>query len=233
MVDFHSHVLPGIDDGSANAEQSAEMLRALAAQDVDTLVLTPHFYVQETDPDGFLALREKAMERLSPVLEEGMPALRLGAEVYYFRGIAHMEKLPLLRLEGTRILLLEMPFAPWTNAEVREVVSICENPAFVVMLAHVERYFKYAPADAWGALHAAGALMQTNAVSLLSWRTRGKVLRMMMQRRIQVLGTDCHNMSDRRPRMDEAVKVLEKRFGEEYVQRLVQDGSDILEEFSL
>ena len=54
-----------------------------------------------------------------------------------------------------------------------------------------------------------------------------------MQRRIQVLGTDCHNMSDRRPRMDEAVKVLEKRFGEEYVQRLVQDGSDILEEFSL
>lgn len=233
MVDFHSHVLPGIDDGSQSVSQSVSMLRALAAQGVDTLALTPHFYGQTTSPEQFLAERAAAMERLKGALEDGMPSLLLGAEVYFFHGISRMEQLPDLRLQGTRLLLLEMPFCPWGRREVREVLDLCENPAFVVMLAHVERYLKYAPADAWDVLRASGAIMQSNAAFFLPRKTRGKALRMVRRGQIHVLGTDCHNMEDRRPCMDEAAAVLEKRFGAQAAQAFFRQGEAYLEEWSI
>lgn len=233
MVDFHSHVLPGIDDGSQSVAQSVSMLRTLAAQGVDTLALTPHFYGQGTTPERFLADRAAAMERLKPALEEGMPSLLLGAEVYFFRGISRMEQLTDLRLQGTRVLLLEMPFAPWGRGEVREVLDLCENPDFVVMMAHVERYFKYAPADAWGVLLHAGAVMQSNAAFFLPRKTRGKALRMVRRGHIHVLGTDCHNMEERRPCMDEAAAVLAKRFGNQAAERFLAQGKEYLEEWSI
>ena len=44
MTDQHTHILPGMDDGSRSPEMSLELLRAEAAQGVDTVILTPHYY---------------------------------------------------------------------------------------------------------------------------------------------------------------------------------------------
>ena len=57
MIDLHTHVLPGMDDGSRSPEESARMLRELAAQGVTLAAATPHFYAGENSPDRFLRRR--------------------------------------------------------------------------------------------------------------------------------------------------------------------------------
>ena len=54
IIDFHSHILPGLDDGSPDLTTSLEMLRAAARQGVGIQVLTPHYYPWKEEPDAFL-----------------------------------------------------------------------------------------------------------------------------------------------------------------------------------
>ena len=69
MVDFHTHILPGIDDGSRKTEESLELLRLERKMGVDTVVLTPHFYADENCPARFLERRSRAWDRLREQLE--------------------------------------------------------------------------------------------------------------------------------------------------------------------
>ena len=60
IIDFHSHILPGIDDGSRDIEESIILLDKLAANGTDLVVATPHFYCDEQSVDDFLANRNNA-----------------------------------------------------------------------------------------------------------------------------------------------------------------------------
>ncbi len=86
MTDMHCHILPGMDDGSRSAAESLSMLEASAAQGVDRIVATPHFYAGENSPEVFLSRREHAYERLKAVWRPGLPEIALGAEVCWFAG---------------------------------------------------------------------------------------------------------------------------------------------------
>ena len=89
MIDLHSHILPGMDDGSQSPEETAALLGMLQKQGVTTLAATPHFYARET-PESFLQRREEAAAHL-PCTES--PAILLGAEVAYFAGMGSSEAL--------------------------------------------------------------------------------------------------------------------------------------------
>ena len=54
MIDIHTHILPGLDDGSSSIEESEKMLCMLSEQGVDTVVATPHFYIDDTKGEEFL-----------------------------------------------------------------------------------------------------------------------------------------------------------------------------------
>ena len=111
MIDLHSHFLPGMDDGSATPEESARMLRLSRQQGVDTIVAASHFYALQDNPDGYLRRRQEALAKIDydPAT---MPAVRLGAEVSYFGGMSHSEEVRKLCIEGTKLLLIEMPLRP-------------------------------------------------------------------------------------------------------------------------
>ncbi len=230
MIDFHSHILPGMDDGSRSVEESAEMLRSLYRQGVELAALTPHFYAYENSPHHFLARRDRAFARLAPVLGEDMPRVRLGAEVYYFREISHMEGLDSLCLEGSRLLLLEMPFNTWTEGEIREVEELCRSGRFTVMLAHIERYWKDQRRSVWQRLREAGAVFQCNASFFRPGLHQGRAIRLLGQGYVQIIGTDCHNMDGRRPNMDVAVAALEKRLGPREAEHFFRRAYDFWED---
>ena len=123
MIDFHSHFLPRMDDGSRSVEESLEMLRVSLDQGVDVMAATPHFYAFREDPDSFLERRAAAFARL-PLEDAPHPKLLLGAEVYYFDGMSNSESLRRLTLEGTRYILIEMPFSRWSDHMVDEVLRL-------------------------------------------------------------------------------------------------------------
>lgn len=230
MIDFHSHILPSIDDGSKSAEMSLQMVSALASQGVDTVAATSHFYATERTPQRFLQRRAEAYDRLKAVLPEDAPRILLGAEVLYFPGISRMEELPQLCLEGTDLLLLEMPFTAWNERMIREVDELSRSGVCRIVMAHIERYYFKQPVSALDSFLEQDVLMQSNAEFFLSLRTRHKALKLLREGRIHLLGTDCHNMSSRAPRMADARALIRKRLGDEMLGEIDALGEELLAE---
>ncbi|MEI3569540.1 MAG: CpsB/CapC family capsule biosynthesis tyrosine phosphatase [Roseburia faecis] len=70
LIDFHTHILPEIDDGSRNVEMSLNMLAAQREQQVDEIVATPHFYAQKDSVEEFLLRRQRSYEKLKTKMAE-------------------------------------------------------------------------------------------------------------------------------------------------------------------
>ena len=213
MVDFHSHVLPGIDDGSRSVEESIAMLRLSAQQGIREVILTPHFYPQHTKPERFLQKRERAMELLMEQLqyETGLPRIRCGAEVYFYPQMSHSDELRALVIEGTDHILVEMPMGEWTDSMYRELENIHHNQGLTPIVAHVDRYLgRFRDYGIPGRLAQLPVLVQANAEAFF----RGsKCMSLLHEHRIHLLGSDCHNLSDRRPDLGSALKRINQKLG--------------------
>ena len=189
-------------------DESLKLLGISAEQGMKIVCATPHFYPTHEDPESFLHRREKAWETLSQSLDENSPKIVLGAEVYYFGGIARNEMISDLRIGDTGILLLEMPFNKWTDAMVREIVELNDRKGVRVMLAHIERYIKNQERGVFEYLLDNRVIMQSNADFFVDWMTKHKALRMLKQGRIHVVSSDAHNLDERRPKIGEALAAL-------------------------
>ncbi len=217
MIDFHTHILPGIDDGSKNVHMSLAMLREEARQGIDTVLLTPHFYADQNSPMSFLRRRNNAWNELVQYLTDEEPDLYMGAEVQYFEGITSVDDIPELVISGTDLLLLEMPFSRWTERMVDDIFEMQAQWDVRVVLAHIERYMSFQKKDIWTVLRNEGILMQSNVSFFANRKTRRKAIHMLANGEIHFLGTDCHNKETRRPNWDElppkAINVLPRNFG--------------------
>ena len=231
VTDFHSHVLPDVDDGSASAEESLAMLCLAAQQGVHRVVATPHFYPRYDDLDRFLERRARAMERLQGAMRADieLPEIVLGAEVYFFRGMSESDQLARLTIEGKNYLLIEMPASPWTEDMYLELEQIWTRQGILPIVAHVDRYIR--PLRTYGIperLSQLPVLVQANAEFFINKRTSGMALRMLNADRIHLLGSDCHNMTARKPNLDAAVRCIRSRLGQAALQRIKGYEQEIL-----
>lgn len=209
VADLHSHVLPGIDDGSGCVEESLAMLRETAAQGIAVMAATPHFDPRCDTPEAFLTRRNRAAEALLEKMEPGMPRLILGAEVRYFRGISESDALPLLTLEGGKALLLELPQAPWPESVWQELSLFRQRTGIVPIIAHLDRYI--GPFRARGIPERLGeldVLIQANSSFFLRRTTASLAVRLLREEKIHLLGSDCHGICRRRPDLGAALKKI-------------------------
>ena len=211
MLDIHSHILPKFDDGSKSSEMSLEMLRKSAEQGVTTMVSTSHFYADSEDPAHFLARRAAARDRLNAKLTGGEPEILYGAEILYYPGISHSDEIASLAIEGTSLILIELPFVRWNSNLFDELVSLQYHTRLHLVLAHVERYQDIQKRDVFDSLFEHPFYFQCNAEAFLFRRSRKLAMKLLDRGRLHFLGTDCHNITDRAPNMDEARKVIEKK----------------------
>jgi len=223
MIDTHSHILPGVDDGSSCLEESMEMLRREAAQGVTRVVATPHFYAHHDDLDRFLerTANAEALLRSKMAEEKGLPKLSVGAEVYFFQGISDSELINRLTFDKKSCILIEMTQAPWGESAYKELEGIAQKQQLVPIIAHVDRYIR--PFRTGGIperLAELPVLVQANASFFLHPMTAPLALRMLRNDQIQLLGSDCHDLRDRRPNIGAAKAVIEKKLGPEVLQRL-------------
>lgn len=209
MIDFHTHILPGIDDGSHSVSESIALLQEEMRQGVGTVFLTPHYYAEENSPVSFLKKRYRAWRELEPHLWRKLPDMRLGAEVQYFEGICAVEDVHHLKIVGTDYLLLEMPFKTWSDRMIGDVLELNDRRGMQIVLAHVERYAAMQNPKIWHELRTAGVLMQSNISFFAGWKTRHKAVDMLQQGQIHFLGSDCHNMTTRSPNWDQLPKQAE------------------------
>lgn len=203
MVDFHTHILPRMDDGSRSTRQSLAMLQLEAEMGIDTVILTPHFYASQNSPERFLVRRNQAWERLWDALVDDSIQFMLGAEVQYFDHMDKVDEIPQLAIGVTGVLLLEMPFRPWDDRIVRTVLELNGRSGLQIVLAHIERYSSYCrDKGVWRELRESGVLMQVNASLFSGFLGRQKAMAMMERGDFQLIGSDCHNMAERKPNWD-------------------------------
>lgn len=210
MIDIHSHVLPKMDDGSQNREESIALLQEAYKQGVEGIFSTPHFYPKRDDPEDFFKRRNHSVRDL---LSSGNEILNkiplyLGAEVAFFYGMSHFDGLYDFSLGGSDYILIEMPFDKWTSEEVEEVISVKKTAGLTPILAHVERYLGFGNKKYFGYLVDCGAILQSNAEFFINGRSKRKALSFLKKGLVSLLGSDCHNLHKRPENYGEAVDVI-------------------------
>lgn len=231
MIDFHTHILPGIDDGSQSLEESRRLLEESFSQGVEKLAATPHFYAAETSFERFLKKREESISKIVNDLEsrERIPKICVGAEVYYFPGISSAERIPELCISGTNLLLIEMPFSQWSEEMYREVKALLEKRKLRVILAHIERYYDFQKdRSVWKDIWKLPVYPQINAGSFLKRSKKRFCLDFIKNHEHILLGSDCHNMEYRPPNLSEGRNVLEKKIGFSWLEQVDTFSAEII-----
>ena len=220
LVDLHSHILPGIDDGSPDVGTSAAMLRREAEQGVDVVCATSHYYAKYSSIPAFCERRAEALERLSSVLTAELPRVLPAAEVAYFPHMEEQDLMPLC-IQGTRTLMLEMPFADWTDLQLETVEALVLDCRYDVVLVHPERFcFSKSNRHKLEKLAELPIGLQVNAGSLLRWGTRRLALDLLQMAQYPLLGSDCHNLTSRPPNLKEGRKVVMQKLGEAFLKKI-------------
>ena len=227
MLDIHSHFLPKMDDGSKSAEMSVEMLRASAAQGVTTIVSTSHFYADSESPKSFLGRRRHAFHKIEPLLTPSDPEIILGTEVMYYPGISHSDEIPSLAIRGTDLILIEMPFIPWSDGIFDELISFQYTYNLHIVLAHVERYQAIQKRAVFEELFEQPFYFQCNAEAFSFMRSRKLAIEMMKNDLLHFIGTDCHNNDKRPPNMQTAQQMISKKLSPDAWQKLITDSEEL------
>lgn len=235
VIDFHSHILPGIDDGSPDVATSVAMLQEMKKQGVAHCVATPHFYSYRQSVKAFVSQREAAWQQLHPVLTADMPRVYLGAEVALFSELAELSEAEMCALcvAGTRTLLLEMPFAQWEDYDVDIVSRLSLDREIQVVLAHLERYLPLQRKSIYmDRILALPVWVQINAESLSgglgNLRRRRQVLQLFEIGQAHLLGSDCHNLHHRAPNLQQGRDALQKHLGPRILSRMDHLGTSLL-----
>lgn len=234
LIDIHSHIVPGVDDGSKSLQMSLDMLEIAYYDGIRTIIATPHFHPGKTRCDtsrirqNYELLRDN-MKRLYPDME-----LLLGREVYCDYGaIEALEGLEnndeVLTMSGSGYVLIEFsPSVEYSTMlnHVRRVIMLGYTP----VIAHIERYRciveKSHRAEE---LKEQGAIIQINASSVTGnggWKIHSFVKKMIKQGIVDAIATDAHDTDIRAPRMSQAYTYIRKKYGYDTAARLFMGTAD-------
>jgi len=229
MIDFHSHILPCIDDGSQSVEMSLDMLSDSFAQGVSTVVATPHCYLtREADVEQFLLRREASYNALVKAMKKDsrkFPEIRLGCELKVMDEIPQMSALKPLCIENTDYVLVEMPYRRW-NVNHYDFLYAMLLRGMQPVMAHIERFKEYKK-DFFN-LFSLELLYQVNADSFIC-RPFKKFIPFLFERgAVQVIGSDMHNTTARASHMKPAREAIISGYGRERWEMLMSNAHNIL-----
>lgn len=226
MIDFHSHIIPRIDDGSSSVDETVEMLSLSKCQGINYMVATPHFYASEESPSDFLHRRSHYLRKTLAATETlSLPKIISGAEVGYFEGMSDCDDLKNLTILGTPLLMVEMPVCRWSDRMLYELNDIYEKQDIIPLIAHIDRYIKLLHnKKITDKLKGLPVLIQANASFFVDKKTARLALSLLSKEKIHLLGSDCHNMTSRRPNLGDAFDVINEKLGKDALQRIQANG---------
>ena len=163
MIDIHSHLLPGVDDGSADIETSVTVLQRFANHGLEVLVCTPHLAASDVASAPYE--RNAALLAELRAVAPAKPELRLGWEIMLDRPGCDL-RAPELSLGGARAVLVEFPRAYLPVGTADELDRI-RRSGVVPVVAHPERYYG-CTLDTVRGWREVGAVIQTDATMLLA-----------------------------------------------------------------
>ena len=227
-VDIHTHILPGVDDGAGDWEETITLLKMAYEQGTRHLIATPHF--SRRQEVGRLKELCRRLEREAGSISSDYH-VSLGQEIMYFESILeYLGEGKALTLAGSRYVLVE--FAPGDSfGRISRAVRQLVQASYFPVIAHVERYPCLARDELLKELIDYGAYLQVNFKSLtgvwmdkrLRWCSRN-----LKKGYIHVLATDMHNIAVRPPGMQEGILWLKRNAGEEKAIRILRENPEFI-----
>lgn len=231
MIDFHSHILPNMDDGSKSVDESIQMLRLSFEMNIDTVVSTSHYYANKDTIDSFLSRRNSTQQALQDGLKGiiNVPKIVMGSEVAFFSGMSRQKDIIRLCIDNTKYMLLEMPFSEWSSLTLAEIKNLISIRGITPIIAHIERHLPYQHKNGKiDALLSLGVVFQANSEALYEGIYKRKMLSMINTNVVHLLGSDCHNTTDRSPNLDQAFSIIGKKLGNSTLKMIDTNGRKIL-----
>ncbi|MFA5542981.1 MAG: CpsB/CapC family capsule biosynthesis tyrosine phosphatase [Bacilli bacterium] len=229
MIDIHTHILPGIDDGSVNFDMSVLMLEKAKSIGVTHIILTPHAIFGSSyykSKETLFELFEDFKEKVEYI---GIK-LYLGSEIYYseknYKNLLNGE---LVTFNNSVYCLVEYPMHEET--EIEETLYNIRVKGYKPILAHPERY-KFLDSNKVRQIRL-NALIQVNTTSILG--LHGKKIKkfafeLMKLNLVDFISSDCHDLEDRNVNLDEAYKIVSKKFGDKYANKVfIQNQKKLIE----
>ncbi len=226
ITDIHCHILPGVDDGARNIEQSKAMLDIAYRNGISTIIATPHCM-----PDGKNVSPKGIKERVA-MLQEYVDeqdydmTILPGNEIYYCADVPELlDDNKICTLAGTSCVLIE--FSPMDeNRYIRNSLAELQNMGYSPIIAHVERYMSLlqSPHERIQELRDMGVLIQVNAASVMGGfgkSTKATVEKLLKKQMIDFIGTDAHSDGSRSPKIKECAEYLSKKYPADYVERIL------------
>lgn len=224
IVEIHSHILPGIDDGARDVETSLKMIERLKKQGCDTIVLTPHYYSDSISLDDFLKQRDIAFRELAEALPPNSPRLIPAAEVYISKYLFSNENLSRLCIGNSNYILIEHPFSStFSEGSYDRLMNLYCEYKIRPILAHIERYRALIEDECkLDAFIEMGCLAQANIGSFVNAPrfVRKKLFKYLESGRIHLVGSDCHNLDSRPPSFEEGFAEIKKKSSEKAIEIL-------------
>lgn len=225
--DIHTHILPGVDDGASDIEQTRKMLQIAASEQITTIIATPHYICGKDNPHPeYLKKLKDEVENVAYGISKDF-RIFLGNEIFYSESVIDdLKQGKALTLAESNYVLVEFPVSVKYSALYRAAGELIRNGYFPI-LAHIERYICLNRKPGLvEELIEAGCYIQVNCSSIM-----GSVLnldaayirKLINMGLVHFLGSDCHNDVKRAPVMKNAVKYLANRCDKEITEKILFD----------
>jgi protein-tyrosine phosphatase len=238
IVDLHSHLVPGVDDGATSVGDALLALQGLAAEHVTRVVTTPHllapFLATPVDVVRELDRHRRAFDELAEAASRSaapLPEIRLGQEIWApdAATLRRVVSAPGIGLGGADCLLVEFGFD--LRGDHLDVIHAALDSGWRIVIAHPERYRPTGTRDllelaaAW---QQAGALLQVNAGSLGGHYLRSspdsrKLAWAFVEQELAGLVATDHHAANRPVSVTEAWNLLVEHGGDVLARRLMID----------
>ncbi|MBR7132174.1 MAG: hypothetical protein IKD04_01435 [Clostridia bacterium] len=225
LFDIHSHIIPGVDDGSSSLSETVRLLEMMREQKIDAVIATPHFYPQNDNLEDFFLRVDSAYNAVRRISEEHqLPDVYLGCEMLYFDGIGSSTSLSELCLNGSDVLLLELTDQCIGPNLFRDLKDIKENLKITPIIAHVERYCmakNYRKLIKF--LKKEKIAVQINASSVLTPSLYRIIKRLLRSGICCVIATDAHSVEYRPPLLHKALNRIGIEYGNDCRTQLIKN----------
>ncbi len=227
MIDFHCHILPGIDDGADNTQEAVELCKIAVENKITKAIVTPHL-ADVNDTDGFIRLRDRRIDELRAELDRRNVELELypAAEIFVNDDIFYAPNLDSATINGTNYVLIEFSFRGLNINRLLKYVQEFTSRGYQPIIAHPERY-QYMQADYDIVNHLAdiGVLFQLNSASLAGFlgpAAQELSYAMAYNGLASFIGTDAHSVAHRPTNLFEQAQRFPYSIPQEIYEKLLE-----------
>ena len=214
MIDIHSHILYGVDDGCKTIECSIDLIRSAIESGIDEIILTPHYSPSRGHTTNHKIIESNFNKLTEEIKKQKLNiTLQLGKEIDNLPDLKfHLETKPYMTLNNSKYILLDFGMNKTDIDEYNYEVLL---NGYIPIIAHCERYDYIRNFEFFKTYKKTGALIQVNAKSICKPRNnamRKKIKYLFKNNLVDFISSDCHSSKDNYSYLEKAREMIRSKY---------------------